>query len=130
MLDNKRASNLSKQVQIWFDTEEYQINIPEANTPEEVLFCIQTCKQSHGERMSYFLTSEMYAKVNSEKPSETGIPPHRMKEIIRRENDPGQLIARKGENNIVHCYRKDVGELISYIRQLELKLGIKSTKLY
>ena len=56
--------------------------------------------------------------------------PERMKQIISRSNNPGQMVAIKGKNNIVNCYQKDTEDLIIYIRQLESKLNIKSTKLF
>lgn len=54
----------------------------------------------------------------------------RMKQIIRRSNDTGRMVAKFGDENIVNCYQKDVEELIIYIRSLEAVLDIESVTLY
>ena len=53
----------------------------------------------------------------------------RMRELIRRANDPAQMIPKRGEDHIVHAYQRDVGELIMYVRELEARLNIESTYL-
>lgn len=62
--------------------------------------------------------------------NKTKIDSSRIKQIMRRANNPKEMLFKTGKENIIHCYQNDVDDLIIYIRFLEEKLGLDSVYLH